>query len=99
MMKMPRIDMQATGKRIKTLRKNCGVTVEQLCELLQLAAPRAIYKWQRGDTLPTLDNLIMLASIFGTTMDNIIVKEEAGGDEKDPPVSVSCIEMEKEHAA
>ena len=99
MMKMPRIDMQATGKRIQTLRKNCGVTVEQLCEMLQLAAPRAIYKWQRGDTLPTLDNLIMLASIFGTTMDNIIVKEEAGGDEKDTHVSVSCIEMEKEHAA
>ena len=37
--------------------------------------PQAIYKWQRGVALPTIDNLVVLANIFGVSMDEIIVLE------------------------
>ena len=35
--------------------------------------PQAIYKWQRGDALPTVDNLVALAAVFGVQIDDILV--------------------------
>lgn len=40
---------------------------------------QAVYKWQRGASLPTVDNLYALSKLFGTTMDNIL----RGSKEKD----------------
>ncbi len=77
MTKMPRIDMQATGRRIRELRLKNKLSAERLSDLLGFTSPRAVYRWQRGDMLPTLDNLIVLASIFGTSMDSIVVTDEA----------------------
>ncbi|MBE7005222.1 MAG: helix-turn-helix transcriptional regulator, partial [Ruminococcaceae bacterium] len=37
---------------------------------------QAIYKWQRGDAMPTLDNIVALAAIFGVTVDEILVYRE-----------------------
>ncbi|MEE3400279.1 MAG: helix-turn-helix transcriptional regulator, partial [Eubacterium sp.] len=42
-------------------------------DIFGFATPQAIYKWQRGMTLPTIDNLVVLATVFGVTMDEIIV--------------------------
>ena len=70
----PVIDMVATGKNIVRLRKESGLSVADLQEYLGFEAPQAIYKWQRGTAMPTLDNLVVLAAVFGTTMDAIIVR-------------------------
>ncbi len=70
------IDTQATGSRIWKLRKEKGLTVERLSELLGFSGPRAIYKWRNGETLPTLDNLIVLAGVLETSIDDIIVTRE-----------------------
>ena len=69
---IPVVDMKATGLNISRMRKNTGMTVAALQETLGLNTPQAIYKWQRGDTLPTVDNLVILAKVFGTTIDEII---------------------------
>ena len=36
-------------------------------------SPQAIYKWQNGAALPTVDNLIVLAALFGVLIDDILV--------------------------
>lgn len=64
---MPTIDMAATGRNINTLRKAAGMTVHDLQLALGFNTPQAIFKWQRGDNLPTIDNLVVLATIFGLT--------------------------------
>lgn len=33
---------------------------------------QAVYKWQRGDSLPTVDNLYALSRLFGTSVDDIL---------------------------
>ena len=38
----------------------------------QGATPQAVYKWQHGVAMPTLDNLVVLAAVFGVSMDEII---------------------------
>ena len=71
---LPSIDLTATGARIAQLRQQAGLTVRDLQDIFGFNTPQAIYRWQRGLTLPTLDNLVALASVFGTTMDAIIVR-------------------------
>ena len=71
---LPTIDLTATGTRIARLRQSAGLTVRDLQDIFGFNTPQAIYRWQRGVTLPTLDNLVVLASVFGTTLDSIIVR-------------------------
>ena len=70
---IPVIDMTATGKNIVRLRKNAGLSVTDLQRIFGFSTPQAIYKWQRGQTMPTLDNIDALAAIFGVTVDDILV--------------------------
>ena len=69
---LPSIDLTATGIRITELRQQTGLTVRDLQDIFGFNTPQAIYRWQRGLTLPTLDNLVVLAAVFGTTLDAII---------------------------
>ena len=71
---LPSIDLTATGIRITQLRQQTGLTVRDMQEIFGFNTPQAIYRWQRGLTLPTLDNLVILAAVFGTTLDSIIVR-------------------------
>ena len=73
MLVMPAIDMMATGRNITMLRQAAGLTVRDLQTIFGFATPQAIYKWQHGTAMPTIDNLVVLAMIFGVTMDDIIV--------------------------
>lgn len=73
MFTMPTINMAATGRNIATLRTQAGLTVKDLQEVFGFATPQAIYKWQHGTAMPTLDNLIVLAMVLGVAMDDIVV--------------------------
>ena len=69
----PVIDMTATGMNIVRLRRNAGLTVKDLQDVFGFSTPQAIYKWQRGTAMPTVDNLVVLAAVFGVTIDDILV--------------------------
>ena len=74
MFSIPTIDMAATGSNIVRLRCQAALSVQDLQQVFGFATPQAIYKWQRGTAMPTLDNLIILASVFGVTLDEIIIR-------------------------
>ena len=61
----PMIDLCATGKRIKEVREQKGITVKALQAFLGFNEPVSIYKWQRGECLPTFDNMYAMACLFG----------------------------------
>lgn len=69
----PKIDMMGTGKNIERLRKENCLTVKQLQEIFGFESPQAIYKWQWGDSLPSVDNLLVLAEVFGVSLSSILV--------------------------
>ncbi len=75
-MVIPTIDMIRTGENINRLRQDAGISVRELQEVFGFATPQAIYKWQHGTTLPTIDNLVVLARILGVSMEDILVLEE-----------------------
>ena len=73
MSQIPVIDQVATGRKIRDLRMACGISVAELQQTLGFANPQTIYKWQRGDGMPSLDNLVIIAAIFGVKVDDIII--------------------------
>ena len=67
------IDPVATGANIVRLRKERGLSVRDLQSYFGFEEPQAIYKWIHGTSMPTIDNLVILAAIFDVTMDDIVV--------------------------
>ena len=74
-MQLPVVNMRLTGERISPLREARGLTVRQLQRLLGFATPQAIYKWQHGETLPTIDNLVALSAILNVPIQEILVTD------------------------
>lgn len=72
------IDMFATGTNIVRLRELAGLSVMDLQERMGFASPQTIYRWQRGETIPSVDNLLILADVLGVTMDEIVVRKQTG---------------------
>ncbi len=67
------IEPIATGKNIRKLCKDSGMTVEQLRNAVGIDSLQACYKWFRGDSLPSVDHLVEMEDIFGIPMSQIIV--------------------------
>ena len=77
MFQMPIINMIATGKNIENLRKQRELSVNDLQDIFDFSTPNAIYKWQRGIAMPTIDNLVVLAAIFQVQIDDILVLDDS----------------------
>ena len=69
----PVIDPVATGANITRLRRERGFTVRDLQQFFGFEEPQAIYKWQRGQSLPSIDNLYALSALLHISMNEILV--------------------------
>ena len=66
------LDIKQFGKRIAFLRRQNGMSQEQLADLLGISA-QAISKWENGHTMPDTSLLPVLAQIFQCSIDEIIM--------------------------
>ena len=71
--RLPAIDMVRTGENIKLLRESKHISVRELQSIFSFSTPQAIYKWQNGTCLPTLDNIAALAFVFDVSIEDILV--------------------------
>ena len=76
------VDTKATGRRIRALRKEQQLTVAQICDYLGYVSEQSVYKWQRGDCLPSIDNMYALSALFNTPIDDILRGSRDEEDEK-----------------
>jgi len=77
MMEIPFVDTVATGRNIDRLRIAAGMSVKDMQMVFGFTTPQAIYKWIHGTSMPTIDNLVILAAMLGVTLDEIVVVETA----------------------
>ena len=78
----PAINLKKTGENITRMRKEAGISVRELQIMFGFTNPQAIYSWQSGKSLPAVDNLIILALILRTTIDELIAIEGEDSDEQ-----------------
>ena len=62
-------------KRLQGLRKNKGLTQEQLAEKI-FVSRAAVSKWESGRGYPSIDSLKLVAEFFSLTLDELISGDE-----------------------
>ena len=78
----PTINLEATGRQIMKLRKARGLTVRDVQDYFGFEAPQAIYKWQKGTTLPSVDNLFALSTLLEVTVNDILISDNKATDKE-----------------
>ncbi|MDO4189017.1 MAG: helix-turn-helix transcriptional regulator [Lachnospiraceae bacterium] len=76
------VDLEQVGNRIKKIRLQNDLTVEQFAEILSVSE-NAVYKWQRGETAPDIINFGYISSRFEVSLDYLIMGR-GDGDEPSP---------------
>lgn len=65
------MDQKKTGSFLKELRKEKGLTQEQLSEILGVTN-RSISRWENGVNMPDFDLVIEIANYFGVSIDEFL---------------------------
>ena len=76
--------MSSIAEKLKQLRLESGMSQDKLAEHL-LVSRQAISKWENGETLPDMENMIALAKLYGVSLDELVgiavnKKENPGAD-------------------
>lgn len=71
------MDMRKIGGFLKALRKDKGLTQEQLAEIL-LVSGKTVSRWETGTNLPDLSVLIQIAALYGVEVKEILDGERQG---------------------
>ena len=73
------MDEKRIGSFIKTLRKEKGLTQEQLAEALFVSS-KTVSRWETGSVLPDLNTLQTLANFFGVDIKELLYGERNPDD-------------------
>lgn len=67
------LDMVMTGAIIKKAIAKSGFSIREIQKKLELSCPQPIYRWMKGQTMPSLDNLYTLSGILGVHMEDLLL--------------------------
>lgn len=70
------IDMIKTGRNIESMIRNRGYDVKYIQSYLQLSCPQPIYRWFKGQVLPTVDHLYMLSKLLKVHMEDLLIQKQ-----------------------
>lgn len=65
---------------LKQARENAGKTVLEVAHTLRVS-PQAVYRWENGEAIPTVPNLLALAKLYGYSVDDLL-RDAHGGEVK-----------------
>ena len=71
----PVINVAATAAKIKEYRILAGYSVRKIQDILSFSSPEAIYALEKGKYIPSIDNMIIIAEVYGVTVDDFIVRD------------------------
>ena len=71
------------SEKLKKIRKDEGLSQDQLAEKIGVSR-QAITKWETGKGLPDVENMVIIAEIFKTTLDELLRDSVAGQEQKEP---------------
>lgn len=75
-MRRPHFSMEASGKKMREIRKSRNISVKQVMEYMEFESTQAVYKWERGKCFPQADNLLALAQLYGVNPLELMVEED-----------------------
>ena len=73
---MKELSKKLTGKKIRDEMLKRKMTVRDLQDALELDSPQSIYKWIRGESLPSLPNMLVLGELFKVPLEKLLIRED-----------------------
>lgn len=64
------------AEKLKELRKQKGISQEQLAEKIYVSR-QAITKWESGNGIPDIENLIAISNLFNESLDSLLSEEKS----------------------
>lgn len=61
---MIKVDLKETGKKIKSQMAKQGMSADDVTQALGYSDRTTIYRWCRGETMPSYENLVNLSILF-----------------------------------
>lgn len=83
--------LRTVGKTIRELRKLKNLTQEELAEAINVT-PQAISKWENGNGLPDIQQLIPLATFFNVSTDTILGIAENNKNDEIQKIIDACMD-------
>ena len=74
-------------EKLAFLRRAKGLCQQELADEMNVSR-QAVSKWESGDVMPSLDNLIYLSRLYGVTIDSLIDDSQDLPPEPAPPEPV-----------
>ena len=94
------MDTKKIGTFLKELRKEKGMTQEQLGERIGVSN-KTISRWETGNYMPPVDCLNMLSDIYDISINEILAGERVSGDVfakiAEQNITVTLKELEKDY--
>lgn len=69
---IPLIDKKQTGINLRRIMDECGFTVKDIQQYLELGSIQSVYHWLNGISMPTVDNLYALSYLFQVPVDDML---------------------------
>ncbi len=79
-MNYPVIDQKKTGKNIKKYVMKENLSINEVASRLGISSKSTLYKWIRGDALPSLDNLYALSIILHVSINDLLCTEQSDNE-------------------
>ena len=69
------IDMEQTGRILRQKIRQKGYSVKDIQKLLHLSCPQPVYRWFKGQILPSVDHLYVLSRVLSCHMEELLVEK------------------------
>lgn len=69
----PNIHQTGTGIYLKILLRKRGYAVKDIQRILHLSCPQPVYRWFKGQVLPSVDHLYALSKLLCIHMEDLLL--------------------------
>ena len=97
-MTVNRIDKEKLGVHLAALRKNRGLSQQEMAVLLGVS-PRTVRRWENASAVPTMDDVINICNEFGLTVEQVFAGSLATDSEYGQQISLVASELTKTREA
>ncbi|MBQ4580789.1 MAG: helix-turn-helix transcriptional regulator [Clostridia bacterium] len=92
------MDMSKMGSFLQVLRKEQGLTQEQLGEKLHISG-KTISRWETGTYMPPVEMLLALSELYGVSMNELVAGERLTPEELPVKAEENLTAVMKDNAA
>ena len=70
------INLIRTGENLKLRITSAGYSVKDIQHFLKLSCPQPVYRWYKGQILPSVDHLYALSKLLHCHMEDLLCSEK-----------------------